>query len=134
MEETNLPSCEPGRKEKSMAPTTGTAQKKVEENQEPSPNFKSNDHAQISKPLSSYHVVNVPAPEVDEDMPKEEVMNGRIQIVFGLAILAALSSLAGQLRILGLSEALGFVGAMIVIGVAVVVAIPQLRRNFRASP
>jgi hypothetical protein len=130
----NPPSSDPEHEEESMAPTAGTAQKKVTENQEPIPGSKSKDDAKLSRPVMPYYVVDAPAPESNEDMPKEEVMSRRIKLVFGLAILAALSSLAGQLRILGLPEVLGFLGAMAILGIATGVAIPQFRRNFRPSP
>jgi hypothetical protein len=130
MRETNSSSCDPGHKEKRMPPAVAPA--RIKEDQPSSPRSKENIELQTSSPFSDDAVKDA-TPQVYKDMPKEEIMNGRIRAVFGLAILSAFFSLAGQLRILGLSELLGFAGALVVLAVAIIVALPQLRRNFQTD-
>lgn len=67
------------------------------------------------------------------DLSEQEVTDRRIKYIFALAVVAAASSLAGQLQILGLSPVIGFGIAILVLCVAFAVAIPQLRRNFRST-
>ena len=131
MRKKNSSSCEPGHKEKHMAPSA-TATSRALEVQSPSflplAESRLSAHAKESAPD---FITDREPDEVIKDMNKEDIMNGRIKSVFVLAVTAALFSLAGQSRIFGLSEVVGFAAGIILLSVALGVAVPQLRKNFR---
>lgn len=110
-----------------LAPAVGTIEK-VETT--PS-NFVESIETGIYKSSPSPSGTNFINGHVQENVPSEGAMDRRVKVVFALAAVAGLLSLAGQERVLGISNLQGFAGALAVLAIAAAVAVLHIRDNSR---